>query len=180
MLISNSQIVSDQDRSSFAYRCIQCTYQVQFDLCFCFDLELRPLAGHEAVTAYARRFGQTSITMRRRWPVPWHGPLTSWRRIHGLFKKRNRRYLGCVAAMGFCLRWCRMKPPTYEHLGSGMEWCGATHSFVWVFCEKLSGTGGFGWPNTYLSGCSLDQQGNEKESLCFFFFFPKVVVASWN
>ena len=56
----------------------------------------------------------------------------------------------------------------YEHLGSGMGWCGAT-LFVSVL-EKVSGTGGFGWPNTYLSGCSLDQQGNEKDSFCGFFF----------
>jgi len=41
------------------------------------------------------------------------------------------------------------------------------------FCEKLSGTGGFGWPNTYLSGCSLDQQGNEKDGKFVFLFFSE-------
>ena len=43
---------------------------IKFNLCSCFDSELTPFAGHEVVTAYAKRLGQTSITMRRRWPVP--------------------------------------------------------------------------------------------------------------
>ena len=97
---------------------------------FCFDSELRPLSGHGAVTAYPKRFGQTSIT-RRRWPVPWRGQLTSWRRIHELLEKRNRRCLGWPA-MGFCLiknldcQWCRMKIARTSSIRHGMMWC---------FCE---------------------------------------------